>query len=213
MKPIGPFPRALGHSSSWAITLYCIYMEQPHFGFYFSRFGKSVSARGFFRTCKILLEHSFFSRSREFVLYRLMRPEGPLNPAFEYRIARPDDLVSLDVFSDIYDRKVFAKIFEEGDYLFLALEGNKPIAFQWLSRQSRTWPPYSFFRLQNTQVWVVDVYTLPECRRLRVASSLRTYRDRFLTNLGFTEVLVPISEDNFASLNFFLVSRDTIFPF
>jgi hypothetical protein len=177
-------------------------MNLPNFREYYICFRNSVSSRGLFRSCSILLEHCFFSRSREFVLYRLMRTDGPLNPAFNYRIAQPADLASLDVFNAIYDRKDFAKIFNDGDFLFLALDGNTPIAFQWLSRQSRTRPPYSYFRLHNNQVWVVDLFTLPTYRRLRVASSLRTYRDRFLTDLGYTEVLVPISEDNFASLNF-----------
>lgn len=166
----------------------------------FSRFRNSVRRRGLRRTFATVTRDYLFSYKSSYVFYRTLSTDGKIVRAFTYRRATVDDLDVLSVFRSKYGRSEFRYFIEQGDFVFLAFDGERPIAFQIYSRRLRTRLPYCNFPLGKERVWVVEIYTLPEYRQQHVASSLRTYRAQYLLACGYTESVGVIAEDNLPSL-------------
>lgn len=177
-------------------------MPSSHSPTALARLKSSLLTRGAGRTAILIAEQYIFRRTRAFVFYRVMESDRPQNPAFTYKMVRPEEVGLLSVFSGYYKTAVFSGILEEGDFLFIALDGTTPVSFIWFSRKPRRRPPYSFFRIQNSQVWCVDFITLPTHSNEFVTESLLHYSDKFLMNLGFNEMLAVASEEDLPRLRF-----------
>ncbi len=99
-----------------------------------------------------------FDRRRFYLFVRpLAADEVPAADVIRCRLAVEDDLPSLDCFADTYRREQFAEWLREGKFVFLAFDGDAPVAYQIATTRSRTVQPYSLFPLAPGQVWVVLV--------------------------------------------------------
>jgi hypothetical protein len=135
-----------------------------------------------------------------YLFYRPLSHEGRLNPDYTYRLATSDDVDSLRLFSSMYTPLQFHRMITGGEFVFIACDNDKPIAFQIASFKSGTRLPRSKFPLTEGQVWILDTYTLPEYRQHHVAASLKTFRDRYFLQRGVHEIVATVMENNFPSL-------------
>lgn len=93
-----------------------------------------------------------------------------------------------------------AWIREPTTWLFVAFDGERPIAYDCVSRELPAYPPFSRLALAPDAVWVRDIYTVPEYRRRYVMRSLRVYRNTMLREWGFRATVSGVAENNAASL-------------
>ena len=164
------------------------------------KFKESVHVRGFWRTCRSIVQAFIFDYRRVYLFYRLLSNEGRLNPHYTYRLATIDDVDSLRTFQSMYTPLQFHQLITGGDYVFIACDDGIPIAFQIASFKSGTRLPRSKFPLTEKQVWILDTYTLREHRQHHVAASLKTFRDRYFLQRGVYEIVATVMENNFPSL-------------
>jgi GNAT superfamily N-acetyltransferase len=129
-------------------------------------------------------------------------PETPVSDALlEFRLASPEDLDRLGVFQPYVARSRMRRWLEtENTWVFLALDGDRPVAFEC---HSTALPPDSVLPpivLTKAQVWLIEMYVVPEYRRRHVSMGLRQYRRRLMRTWGFEEAFSKIDADNYASL-------------
>ncbi len=138
------------------------------------------------------------------MFYRPLDAALPLLPDHDLhcRLGTLDDLESLRVFEPYRRRAEFRDWLQHDAWLFLALDGNRPVAFQCFAHAVPTSPPLSRIELTTRQVWTVDVYTLPEYRQRSVAQHLRAYRDGLLRERGYEEYVSSVREDNLPALSY-----------
>jgi GNAT superfamily N-acetyltransferase len=96
--------------------------------------------------------------------------------------------------------ELFAWLEEDDTWLFVAVAQGHAIAYDCVSWRLPSKPPFRDLALARDEVWVRDVYTAPEFRRLRVNRALRAYRNAALREIGVRGTLSAVSEDNVASL-------------
>ena len=160
-----------------------------------------ITVRGIRSVIRSLIEDHIFSFQRRFVFYRsLLADAEEISNEFECRLATHTDLIHLQVFASIYRVPQFKEWLDNGNWIFVAYHGGKPVSFHVVSKESRNRPPFSRFSLKDDQVWIVDIYTLPEYRRHHVAQSLRAFRERTLRSLGYTEAISTVLISNLPTL-------------
>ena len=161
-----------------------------------------VRVRGARRTVRAVVQGYVFAFRRWYIWYRTIRPDPPPPPSteFECRLATAADIESFVVFEPNRHRREFREWLEGGAFLFVALVDGRPVAFQCISKSVPTGPPLSSLALGPGQLWAVDVQTLPEFRRHKVAVAIRAYRDRVLGGLGYRQIVSSVQDDNFPAL-------------
>jgi hypothetical protein len=147
------------------------------------------------------LEDYALTYRRFYVLHRPIRPlAAPHDDELSYRRATVADVDRLATFEPQRRRAEFREWLERGDWVFIALDGERPVAFHCVSCVSPVSPMFAGIRLAGDQVWTVDIYTKPEYRNRHVAGKLRELRDSFLFARGFRENLASVRADNVPSL-------------
>jgi GNAT superfamily N-acetyltransferase len=159
-------------------------------------------SRGLRRTWGAVSAICLFSHRRWYVFYKkLAVPLAiPADDEFQYRLATPEDATRLVVFDAYCPHGQVRDWLGDGDtYMFIALEGDEPVAFNCVGRCPVT-PPFSRLTLASNQLFVKDAYALPQFRKRHISSRLIRYRNMVLRRLGFDEVIAAIFENNIASL-------------
>jgi GNAT superfamily N-acetyltransferase len=137
-------------------------------------------------------------------------PAPPTDDQITLRLATLDDLDRLGVFEPHRRRGEFQHWLEAGAWIFLALDGDRPITFHCFTEAPPPVPPLSEIVLRADQLWFEEMYTLPEFRRRRVSSQLRPYRDRILRDRGYSEMVSAVREDNLPALRYIYQYRATL---
>ena len=151
-----------------------------------------------------MVQGYLFASRRWYVFYRPISSELPPadDAGFQCRLATAVDLESFAVFEPNRKRREFRDWLAEGAFLFAAFAGGRPVAFQCFAREVPKGPPLSSLKLGPGQVWTVDVQTLPEFRRHRVAADLRAHRDHVLLEHGVREYVSSVQDDNLPALSY-----------
>jgi hypothetical protein len=141
---------------------------------------------------------------RQAFLFRspLQRSDAPPgDDPFDYRLATSADLDRLGVFEPYVVRSRMRRWIEsEGSWVFLALDGDRPVAFECNSTTPPPDPVLPPMALARDQAWMSEVYVVPEYRRRHVSLGLRLYRHRTMRTWGFVETLSKVDADNYVSL-------------
>lgn len=148
-----------------------------------------VRVKGIRRIVKVGFESYVFAYSRFILSYKSLA--GVPFPAeendFHCRLATMDDLERLKVFEPYRWRSEFREWLSNGGWVFIALDGEFPIAFNVASIAPFLQPPWSRISLRKHRVWSVDAYTLPSHRRRGAGRALTKYKDGFLATKGFRQ--------------------------
>lgn len=142
--------------------------------------------------------------------HRLVIIHGPLDgPPVEdhvgnivFRCATTSDLGRLAEL-ERYGRgsNLRACVMEDGDWLFVACDGDRVVATR---LYSRVLPPYSLvprvLELEPTQVWMGDLFSLPEYRSQGIGRRLALFADRCMASRGYREMFASIAVNNMPSL-------------
>lgn len=138
-----------------------------------------VKSRGVRATAQRLFKAFVFSREHLVLYYKSMEDEITLvtpKIAGVMRRARLDDLEGLRVFSHHYTTEQFRRWIENGDGVWVFDHDGKLIAYRVIVRElPRLGAPHDLLTLEPTDVWVVNMYTLPEYQGLRVQAALITH--------------------------------------
>ena len=118
-----------------------------------------------------------------------------------FRTATASDLDRLDEL-ERYGRGARHRVYVETDkdWLFVACHQNRVVATRRVSRLVRDPLISRVIQLGPTQVWMADVFCLPEYRSRGIARHLQLFGDRVLASAGYTERFASIAADNTASL-------------
>jgi GNAT superfamily N-acetyltransferase len=115
--------------------------------------------------------------------------DGPPAPARHGEITfRPydsGDAESLAVFEPRISRSRFMAWIEDGCFAHLALHGARPVAYRLVSTRGPRGPLSRVVRLGPDEVWVVDLYCVPEYRRRGIGVWLSLNMDRSLAAAGY----------------------------
>jgi hypothetical protein len=159
----------------------------------------------------IAAAHAFFDRyvysSQQYVITHSALAGPPAVDHVEdvvFRTATPSDLDRLDEFEryDRYRRGTRQRAYVENnnDWLFVACHENRIVAIRRVSRLVRDPLMSRVIRLGPSQVWMADVFCLPEYRSRGIARHLQLFGDRVLASQGYTERFASIAVKNTASL-------------
>jgi len=116
------------------------------------------------------------------------------------RRARLDDLDALKVFAHHYTTEQFRRWIENDDGVWVFEHERKLIAYRVVVRElPRLGAPHDLLKLEATDVWVVNMYTLPEFQGLRVQAALITHVLAANRKAGFKRELSMGRLDNESS--------------
>jgi GNAT superfamily N-acetyltransferase len=94
-----------------------------------------------------------------------------------------------------------AGVTEDNDWLFVACHGDRIVATR---RYSRVVPPHGLvsrvIHLEPAQVYMADIFCLPEYRSQGIARRLSLFGDRFLGSRGYTDSFAATEVTNTPSL-------------
>jgi GNAT superfamily N-acetyltransferase len=117
-----------------------------------------------------------------------------------FRRATAADLARLEEL-DRHGRGAIQRAYvEEGDWLFVACDGDRIVATRRYSHQVRAAPVSRVVALGKRQVWAADVFTLPEYRSQGIGRQRALFADRFLASQGYTELFGSIAASNEPSI-------------
>jgi hypothetical protein len=166
-------------------------------------FLEAARLRGAAWAARTLFRRFFFSHRRAYLLWipLTVSDQPTADLGFAHRLATRNDLDRLTVFEPYVPRSRMRRWLEsESTWVFLALDGDRPVAFDCNSSaapRDTILPPIV---LAKHQAWTNELYVVPEYRRRHVSVGLRQYRNREMMGLGFTETVSKVDEDNYASL-------------
>jgi GNAT superfamily N-acetyltransferase len=103
-----------------------------------------------------------------------------------------------------------AHVRERHDMLFVACHGDRVVATRRCGLEVRDPLAAQVVKLLPGQVWVADIFCLPEYRSHGVGTHLILFTDRKLAVQGYTDVLAAVDSSNISSLR---ASRSTGFEF
>lgn len=164
-----------------------------------SRLLHLVRVKGIRRTVKAGFESYVFAYQQFSVSSRPLVPFPAEETDFHCRLATMNDLKRLEVFEPYRKRSEFREWITNGSFVFIALDGELPVAFNVASTAAFVQLPFSKIPLQAHQIWGVDLYTLPSYRRRHAARALVSYKYIFLAARGFQELLSFTRTDNKAT--------------
>ena len=142
--------------------------------------------------------------SRKFVIIRKRLRDSVVSGhlgEIVFRRASAADLDRLDSL-DAHGRGSAQRAFVEQrhDLLFVACHADRIIATRRCSREIRDPLVARVVRLGAGQIWVADVFCLPEYRNQAVVRHLILFADRELASEHYSEALAAVDADNIPSL-------------
>ncbi len=162
-----------------------------------------VRTRGVWATLRRLFTQFVFTREHYVLTYKPMDGEIPLVTARvpgTIRLARLDDLERLRVFAHHYTDEQFRRWIEAGPYLYVFEHERKLIGYRLITRElPRVGVARRVVRLEATDTWVVNAYTLEPYRAARIGSALASHILRENQQAGFRREVSLIRIDNVAS--------------
>jgi GNAT superfamily N-acetyltransferase len=147
----------------------------------------------------------FVYRSDEWIVFRADLAGLPADDHvgdIVFRLATPSDLARLDEL-DRYQRgsSQRADVHQDHDWLFVAARGHRIVATR---RYSAAVPAHGIMSrvltLNSGQIWMADLFCLPEYRNQGVARLLAVFADRWLAACGYKEHFASVAVTNTASL-------------
>lgn len=137
-----------------------------------------VRSRGVWGTLRRLFVVFVFRREHLVLYYKSMDDDIqrviPKLPGVSRR-ATMDDLDGLRVFAHHYTRAQFARWIERG-WVWVFEYDKKLIAYRVVSRElPKVGAPHELLKLEPTDVWAVNMYTLPEYQGQRIQAALITH--------------------------------------
>jgi hypothetical protein len=165
-------------------------------------FLEAARLRGVRWTARALVRQLLFSYRQAYLFWSpLEETPDAGGPSLDHRPATRDDLDRLSVFEPYVGRGLMRRWLEsEGTWVFLALDGDRPVAFLSNSTRPPSDPILPPLVLSQDQLWTNEVYVVPEYRRRHVSLGLRQHRNRLMRSLGFREVVSKVYADNQVSL-------------
>jgi GNAT superfamily N-acetyltransferase len=137
-----------------------------------------LRSRGVWATLRRLFTAFVYRREHLVLYYKSMEDEiQPVTAKIPgvSRRATLDDLDGLQVFAHHYTRVQFQRWIERG-WVSVFEHDAKLIAYRVVTRElPRVGAPHDLLKLAPTDVWAVNMYTLPEYQGLRVQAALITY--------------------------------------
>jgi GNAT superfamily N-acetyltransferase len=137
-----------------------------------------VKSRGVWGTLRGLFVTFVYHREHLVLYYKSMAEEiQPVTPKISgiTRRATAADLDGLQVFTHHHSRAQFARWIDKGWVWVFEHEGQF-IAYRIVTQElPRVGAPHELVRLEPTDVWVVNMYTLPAYQGLRVQAALITH--------------------------------------
>jgi hypothetical protein len=157
--------------------------------------------KGIRKTAGVAFESYVFSYRQYYLSYTPVAgvPSTAEEAAFHCRLATMNDVERLTVFESYRRQSEFREWLSSGSWVFIALDGELPVAFNVASTDDFVQPPFSRIPLRNHQIWGVDLYTLPSYRRRGAARAVADYKFRFLAEKGFKEYVTFTRADNKAA--------------
>jgi GNAT superfamily N-acetyltransferase len=141
-------------------------------------FREYVRSRGVWGTVRRLFTAFVFHREHLILYYKSMEQEITLvtpKIAGVMRRATLNDLDAMAVFAHHYTARQFQYWIERG-WAWVFEHDGKLIAYRVVTQEvPRVGAPHDLVRLEPTDVWVVNMYTLPEYQGLRVQAALITH--------------------------------------
>jgi GNAT superfamily N-acetyltransferase len=135
-------------------------------------------------------------------------PVAAVHGEITFRPYEPRDAESLAVFEPYIRRSRFLAWVEEGSFVYLALHGVRPVAYRIVSKHGPRGPLSSVVRLGPDEVWVVDLYCVPEYRGRGIGVWLPLNMDRQLAAAGYRGGYAATLLSNRASLRAVLKQGD-----
>lgn len=146
-----------------------------------------VRTRGIQRSFNRLVFGYVVGAQRWIVFYS--RLDGPPIPAthgeITFRPYEPRDAPALAAFEPYIRRSRFLAWITQGCFVHLAFHGNRPVAYRIVSTRGPHGPLSRIVRPGPDEVWVVDLYCLPEYRGQAVPVWLVRCMDRHLAAAGY----------------------------
>jgi GNAT superfamily N-acetyltransferase len=142
--------------------------------------------------------------TRRFVIIRKTLKCSPVSDHLGeviFRRARPADLERLDAL-DAHGRGSTQQAYvnDSQDLLFVACHDDRIVATRRCSLEIRDPLVARAVTLGEAQIWVADIFCLPEYRSQGVGRHLILFADRELASLRYSEVLAAVDAGNVASL-------------
>jgi GNAT superfamily N-acetyltransferase len=117
------------------------------------------------------------------------RLDGPPAPTthgeITFRSYATSDAEALIAFEPYMRRSRFLAWIDEGCLVYLALHGARPVAFRIVSTRGPEGPLSRVVKLKPDEVWVVDLYCVPEYRGRGIGVWLALAMDRALAAAGY----------------------------
>jgi len=115
--------------------------------------------------------------------------DGPSAPGahgeITFRPYEPRDAESLAVFAPRMRPAQFLAWVDDGSFVHLAFHGARPVGYRIVSTRGPHGPLSEVVRLRPDEVWVVDLYTVPEYRGRGIGGCLGTHMDRHVAAAGY----------------------------
>lgn len=168
-----------------------------------SQLRQYLQTRGIRATLRRLFSAFVFTREHYVLVYKPMDVEPPRVEARipgTMRLARPDDLDGLRVFAHHYTTTQFRRWIEQGGSLYVFEHEGRLIGYRLVNQEvARFGPARDVVRLEPTDTWVVNAYTLPEYRGARIGTALASHILAANRAAGFKREISLIRIDNEAS--------------
>jgi GNAT superfamily N-acetyltransferase len=166
------------------------------------KIGQKIRVEGLPRLILRVIELYLFSYQERYVFYIKVddTPRGKSSKRYLCKAAGKDDLGKLGTFAPAYSREKFKEWLERGYWILIANHGETPVAFQCIASAAVMHPPISLLHHDDSQAWVVDIYTLPRYRKMGAASEIREFRQDFLRQQGFRRIAGSVLRKNVPSL-------------
>ena len=140
------------------------------------------------------------------------RLDGPPAPTthggITFRPYEPADAESLAAFEGRMRRSQFLARIAEGGFVDLALHGVRPVGYRIVSTRGPRGPLSRVVRLAPDEVWVVDVFCVPEYRGRGIGVWLSLSMDRRLAAAGYRGMYSANLLDNHAAIRTSLKQGD-----
>ena len=134
---------------------------------------------------------------KEIIVERaLEEPVQTIVPAKDVVIkqANVDDIFKLNSLVNPQKYQLYQKRNDKGIVCFIALEGDKVIAYSWIKFTSRYQPKKSI--PDNKVAYLYDSFVSPKYRNKRLHSALTAARLQYLRQRGYLKVLTAGQKDN-----------------
>jgi ribosomal protein S18 acetylase RimI-like enzyme len=169
----------------------------------------------------VRLDHLWFRGLAKLELYRCLivmegrladlRPDVPLPDGFTARLVRSDDDLVYATFRPRHGRGECGRRLAAGQWCMAAWRGAEIVSAVW-GVGRRGWIEYLELAvdLAPADVYVYDLYTVPELRQGLIASALTVTHIRYLQDQGYRRVLATLGRFNRAGA--YLQARDGARP-